>query len=50
MLPIVSIEEWRMRRLRTQIHHLKMSRPLAFAVLERWVDRLCEAEDTRRIV
>ena len=44
-LPIVSLEEWRMRRLRTRLETLRDTSPIALVVLERWVDYLCEQED-----
>jgi hypothetical protein len=47
MLPVASLDEWRMRRLTAQLDHLAADRPIAFRVIERWVDRLCEQDEAK---
>lgn len=51
MLPVTSIESWRMRRLQSQLDRLEKQRPIALAVIERWVERLCEepSEESSRL-
>lgn len=45
MLPVVSLEQWRVRRLVTRIVSLTNS-PDDFTTVERLVERLTEMEDT----
>src|SRR5436190_22616966 len=45
MLPIVSLETWRQRRMLTQLERIAGTRPAAFAVLEKLVDRTCARMD-----
>ncbi len=42
MLPIVSIEEWRARRLLGRLQRLERERPLTFELLEKWVEHACD--------
>lgn len=49
MFPIVSLEECRLRRLRTQLIHLAHTRPIAFLVLERLAERLCDEQDREQV-
>lgn len=41
-LPIESLEDWQLSRLRTQAEGLMRTRPILFLILVRLVDRLCE--------
>lgn len=43
MLPIVTLEDWRLRRLRTQLLYLQSARPHAFTVVEKLVSNLTDA-------
>jgi hypothetical protein len=45
MLPVASLDDWRIRRLMAQLDRLAVDRPIAFGVIERWVDRLCEEDE-----
>lgn len=48
-LPIVSMEEYQTRRLHARIRDLQLNRPIVYALLERWVDRLCEQNQQAHI-
>lgn len=43
MLPIDSLEDYQLRRLRTHAESLKRTRPIAFLVLVRLAERLAES-------
>jgi hypothetical protein len=45
MLPVVSVETWRTRRLNTRLERLERNRPIAFELVEKWVEELCERMD-----
>jgi hypothetical protein len=39
------VETWRTRRLNTRLERLERNRPIAFELVEKWVEELCERMD-----
>lgn len=45
MLPVVSLETWRVRRLTRHLERLAPGRPIAFEVVEKLVEDMCDEMD-----